>query len=181
MGAENQTGGKDLGDVWEGLDGLDEGAEKGGGQRLVAADDGIGLAVLDHQGTEIMRAGDNFRRIGRLQRAIPAHVLHAATEQPEIGGSGRIDDVNEGERHAVGRGQGADAFAVAQQDGGDGFELGEAGGDLEDAQVLAFGEDDALGMTAQLVEKVGDEPVLGWKFLGEIRHWGCRRLCRGAV
>ena len=179
MRPEDQAGGKDFGDVGEGFDSLDQGAEKGGGQRLVAADDGVGLTVLDHQRTEIMGAGDNFRWIGNLQRAVTGHVLHAPTEQPKIGGGGRIDDMDEGERHAMGGGQGADAFAVAQENGGDGFVFDEVGGDLEDAQILAFGEDDALGMAAQLVEKDLGDHVLGGEFWGEIGHWGYWRLRRG--
>ena len=61
-----------------------------------------------------------------------------------------IDDVDEGERHRMFCGHGADAIAVAEQDRGDHFFTHEAGGGADHADVLAFGENHPFGMIAQL-------------------------------
>lgn len=49
-------------------------------------------------------------------------------------------------------GDGADGFAVAEQDGCDGFCLDEASGGADDSDVLALGENDAFRVAPELFE-----------------------------
>ncbi len=97
----------------ERFDGLDERAVKRAGHRAVASDHRVGLPVLDHQGAEIVRTGDDFLRVGNLQAAVAADILHPLAKQREVAGLRRIDQVDESERDIVLRGDGADALAIA--------------------------------------------------------------------
>jgi len=45
---DEEGGAEDFGDVGEGFDGVEEGAEVGGGECLISTNEGVGLAVLDH-------------------------------------------------------------------------------------------------------------------------------------
>ena len=83
----------------------------------------------------------------------------------------RIDEVDELERHRVFGGDGADALAVAEQDGRDDLFLDQAGGGFDDADVLAFGENDPFRVPAELIEKVADDVVAGGLVLWENRTW----------
>lgn len=47
---------------------------------------------------------------------------------------------------------GADGFAVAEQDGGDGFCLNEASCGADDSDVFALGENDAFRVAPELFE-----------------------------
>jgi hypothetical protein len=49
-------------------------------------------------------------------------------------------------------GEGADAVAVAEQDGGDDLLLNEAGGGSDDPDVFAFRENDTFRVPAELIE-----------------------------
>ena len=79
---------------------------------VIAADEGVRLPVLHHQRAEIMRTGDNFLRVDRLDGPIAGHVFHPLAEQAEIGGLRRVDDVDEVQRDGVFRGQGFDALTI---------------------------------------------------------------------
>ena len=57
--------------------------------------------------------------------------------------------------------QRADAVAITQQDGGDGLFGDEPGSDLQDAQILAIREHDALGVAAKLFQKLAGDGVGG--------------------
>ena len=136
--------------MWQRLDRVEQCAEVGCGQCLISADDRIGLAVLDHERAEVVGLGDEFFRLADAFAAVAGHVFDPLAEKFEVGRVGWIDDVDEGERHAVLLGKGADALAVAEQDRCDHFFADETGGGADHAYVLAFGEDHAFGVAAQL-------------------------------
>ena len=180
MRADQDGNTENLRHVGQRLDRVEQRAEIGGGHRLVAADDGVRLAVLHHQRAEIMRAGDDFLGISRVASvAVAVHVFHPLAEQSEVRGQRRIDDVDEFQRNRVLRGQGADALAVAEQDGRDDFLLHQPGGGLDDADVLALGENDPFRMPAELLEQVADDVVAGLGLCGKIGHGMCRCLHGG--
>ena len=79
--------------------------------------------------------------------------------ESEVRRQRRIDDVDEFQRNAVSRGKRPDALAVAQQDGSHRFLRDKPGGRLDDADVLALGENHPLRMAAELLEKVAGDGI----------------------
>lgn len=167
--------------VGQGLDGMKQCPEKGGGHGLISANEGIRLAVLDHQGAEIMRSCDDFRGISELPRPITIHVFDTLAEQLEVRGGRRIDDVDEGERHSMFGGEGADAVAITEQDGGDDLFFDESGGGPDDPNILAFGENYTFWMPTELIQEAEDDAIDGRRFCGEIGHGGTGACTVGGV
>ena len=162
------------------LDRVEQCAEIGCGQCLISANDGVGMAVLDHECTEVVGLGDEFFRLADAFAAVAGHVFNPLAEKFEVGCFGRIDGVDEGERHAMFGGEGADAIAVAEQDGDDDLFADEAGGGADHADVLAFGKDHAFRVVSQLQEQAVDHRVGGGRRVGRGAHEMCRCLHRGA-
>ncbi len=128
-----------------------------------------------------MRAGDDFLGLAKLPSAIAVHVLHPLAEELEVRGIRRIDDVDEGERDGMFRGEGADPFAVAEQDGGDDLFFDQPGGSLDDTNVLTFGENDPFRVPSKLIEKMVDDAVARLRFCVEIGHGGTGACTAGRV
>ena len=78
--------------------------------------------------------------------------------------------MDEFQRNGIGRREGPDAFPVAEQDRRDHFFCDEAGGGANDADVLAFGENDPLGMAAELSEERMDDGITCGGFGGKVGH-----------
>ena len=161
VGGDDEGYAEDFGGMGLRFDGIDEGPEVGGGDGLIAANDGVRLTVLDHERAKVVGAGHDFRRLAELAGAVAVHVFHALAEEIEVGCLGRIDDVDEFHGDSVFGGHGTDVVAIAQQDGGDDLFLDEAGGCADDAEILAFGENHAFGVAPELFDEVYDDRV-GW-------------------
>ena len=180
VGTDEDGGGEDFRHVRQRFDGVEEGAVKGGGLGFVARDEGVGLAVLDHERAEVVGAGDDFRRVSRLDFAVAGHVCDALAEQVEIRGVGWVEHLDELHRDAVLRGEGVDAAAVAEQDRDDGFHFDVAGGGAEDADVLALGENDAFRVAFQLLDEMPGDGIARGDDSGGWVHKISRRLRRAA-
>ena len=119
-----------------------------------------------------MRSGDNFRRVSELPCPITIHVFYTLAEQLEVRGGRRIDDVDEGERHSMFGGEGADAVSITEQDGGYDLFFDESGGSPDDPDVLAFGENYTFWMPPELIQEAEDDAVDGRRFCWKIGHGG---------
>ena len=115
------------------LDVVKQGAEIGGGNCLVAANNGIGVAVLHHQRAEVMRAGDRFLRIHLPIRAVAGHVFRPLHEKGQIRRGLGIDDADELEGNLILRRKRPDARDISQQNGRDSLQRDHTRGGLDHA------------------------------------------------
>jgi len=155
--ADEQHGREDPGHVGQGLDGVEQGAVEAERQHLVSADQGVGLAVLDHQCAEVLRAGDDFGGVEHAQALVALDFFETAAEEAEIRGRAGVEQADEIERDFLFGGDGAHRVGVSEEDGRGGFEFDETAGGLDDARILAFGEDDPFRVVPQFFEKKAGE------------------------
>jgi hypothetical protein len=84
----------------------------------------------------------------------------------------RVNDVDKLQADSVLSSHGADALAIAQQDRGHSAQPNQAGRRLKNAQVLALGENNPLGMAAELINQGTND----WIFcVGLVENVGHRK------